>query len=261
MPNALDRQQQLLAGQSRFPPARGRDDDTSSVLSWNTVQSSAAADPETDDELPLQGNVVVVVSLLRPQLQQLRQLAIWWITPMRHQWIASSGSSRSRLAIEDVEEFAGSSLVLTTRSTWSFHTISNKSGSGAGERSILILDHRDQRLQSPYQGWLVDEILTNAHAKVNILSDSKLVRSPTTGYHFNVFLLKTLDNFKLVFAGSMTSYGSVPCGKWETATARVFSHSAFQPFCWPVMRDDSPTWVDLKVKLEGDLLMHLSFGL
>ena len=52
MPNALDRQQQLLAGQSRFPPAR-RDDDTSSVLSWNTVQSSAAADPETDDELPL----------------------------------------------------------------------------------------------------------------------------------------------------------------------------------------------------------------
>jgi len=114
-------------------------------------------------------------------------------------------------------------------------------------------------LQSPFQGWLVDEILTNAHSKINILQDARLVRSPTSGYHCNVFLLKTLDNYKLVFAGSMTSYGSVPCGKWDTATARVLSHNAFQPFRWPVMRDDSPTWVDLKVKLEGELLMHFEF--
>ena len=132
-------------------------------------------------------------------------------------------------------------------------------GSGTGERSILILDHRDQRLQSPFQGWLVDEILTNAHSKINILQDANLVRSPTSGYHCNIFLLKTMDNFKLVFAGCMTSHGSVPCGKWDTATARVLSHQAFQPFRWPVMRDDSPTWVDVKVKLEGDLLMHFEF--
>ena len=112
-------------------------------------------------------------------------------------------------------------------------------GSGQGERSIMVLDHRDQRLQSPFQGWLLDEILTNAGARINILSDSRLVRSPTTGYHCNIFMLKTLDNFKMVVAGSMTSYGSVPCGRW------------------PLMRNDSPTWVDFKIKLEGQLLVHL----
>ena len=38
-----------------------------------------------------------------------------------------------------------------------------------------------------------------------------------------------------------------------------FSHgrSAFQPFRWPVMRNDSPTWVDFKIKLEGHFLVHL----
>ena len=130
-------------------------------------------------------------------------------------------------------------------------------GSGQGERSIMVLDHRDLRLQSPFQGWLLDEILTNAGARINIQSDARLVRSPTTGYHCNMFMLKTLDNFKLVIAGSMTSYGSVPCGKWDSATGEVLSHDAFQPFRWPVMRNDSPTWVDFKIKLEGHLLVHL----
>ena len=50
-PSALSQQQRLLAGQSRFPSAKNKDDDTSSVMSWNTVQS--AADPETDDDLAL----------------------------------------------------------------------------------------------------------------------------------------------------------------------------------------------------------------
>ena len=130
-------------------------------------------------------------------------------------------------------------------------------GSGQGERSIMVLDHRDLRLQSPFQGWLLDEILTNAGARINIQSDARLVRSPTTGYHCNMFMLKTLDNFKLVIAGSMTSYGSVPCGKWDSATGEVLSQDAFQPFRWPVMRNDSPTWVDFKIKLEGHFLVHL----
>lgn len=34
--------------------------------------------------------------------------------------------------------------------------------SGEGERSILIIDGRDRRVQSPFQGWLLDEVLTNA---------------------------------------------------------------------------------------------------
>ena len=44
-------------------------------------------------------------------------------------------------------------------------------GSGADERSALIVDNRDRRLQSPCQGWLPDEILTNAPIRLlkNIL--------------------------------------------------------------------------------------------
>ena len=55
----------------------------------------------------------------------------------------------------------------------------------------------------------------------------------------------------------MTSYGSVPCGRWDSETGEVLSHDAFQPFRWPLMRNDSPTWVDFKIKLEGQLLVHL----
>ena len=121
----------------------------------------------------------------------------------------------------------------------------------------MVLDHRDQRLQSPFQGWLLDEILTNANARISITSDVRLLRSPTTGYHCNIFMMKTLDNFKMVLVGSMTSYGSVPCGRWDSETGAVLSHAAFQPFRWPIMRNDSPTWVDVKVKMEGQLLVHL----
>ena len=130
-------------------------------------------------------------------------------------------------------------------------------GSGENERSILVVDSRDQRLASPFQGWLVDEILLNAQAGINILSDAKLVRSPSTGYHLNLFYMRTLDGKKLIIVGSMASYGSVPCGKWDNLTGQILSHKAFQPFRWPVMRDDSPTWVDVKFKIEGALLLHL----
>ena len=130
-------------------------------------------------------------------------------------------------------------------------------GSGEEERSVLIVDARDQRIQSPYQGWLLDEILLNARSGINILSDRQLVRSPATGYHMNLFYVRAIDGYKLIVVGSMTSYGSVPCAKWDSLTGSVLSHPAFQPFRWPIMRDDSSTWVDVKVKIEGYLLLHL----
>jgi hypothetical protein len=130
-------------------------------------------------------------------------------------------------------------------------------GSGNEERSVLILDARDQRIQSPYQGWLLDEILLNAQSGINILSDRQLVRSPATGYHMNLFYVRAIDGYKLIVVGSMTSYGSVPCARWDSLTGSVLSHPAFQPFRWPIMRDDSSTWVDVKVKIEGYLLLHL----
>ena len=130
-------------------------------------------------------------------------------------------------------------------------------GSGEGERSVLIVDNRDQRIQSPYQGWLLDEILLNAQSGINVLVDSKLVRSPNLGYHMNLFYVRALDGYKLIIVGSMTSYGTVPCAHWDQATGEVLKHPAFQPFRWPLMREDSSTWVDVKLKIEGQLLLHL----
>ena len=130
-------------------------------------------------------------------------------------------------------------------------------GAKEHERSVLVIDARDKRLQSPYQGWLLDEILLNAQCGINVLSDRQLVRSPNTGYHFNLFYVKTLDGKKLVSVGSMTSYGTVPCAKWDWQTGKVLSHEAFQPFRWLLMTDDGSTWVDVKVKVEGELLLHL----
>ena len=116
---------------------------------------------------------------------------------------------------------------LTMPSTFVCLSTCSRSAPAENERSVLVLDSRDNRLQSPYQGWLLDEILINANARINILSDRALVRSPSTGYHMNLFMLKTLDGFKLVLCGSMTSYGSVPCGKWDSHTGKVLSHEGF----------------------------------
>jgi hypothetical protein len=130
-------------------------------------------------------------------------------------------------------------------------------GAKKDERSVLIIDSRDKRIQSPYQGWLLDEILLNAQSGVNILSDRQLIRSPNSGYHMNLFYVRTIDGYKFILVGSMTSYGTVPCAKWDSATGEVMKHQAFQPFRWPLMTNESSTWVDVKVKIEGDLLLHL----
>ena len=130
-------------------------------------------------------------------------------------------------------------------------------GAGKDEQSVLVMDSRDRRIQSPFQGWLVDEILLNAQSGVNILSDRQLVRSPNTGYHMNLFYVRTLNGFKVILVGSMTSYGTVPCAGWDAPTSAVLAHQAFQPFRWPKMSNESATWVDVKVKVEGQLLLHL----
>ena len=66
-PSALGQQQRILAGQSRFPPARSRDEDNSSVLSWNTAQNEA--DDPADGEDPLlvnEGMVSMGINRLDP---------------------------------------------------------------------------------------------------------------------------------------------------------------------------------------------------
>ena len=130
-------------------------------------------------------------------------------------------------------------------------------GAGQDERSVLVIDSRDRRIQSPYQGWLLDEILLNAQSGVNVLVDRQLVRSPNKGYHLNLFYVRTMDGFKFILVVSMTSYGTVPAARWDADTGKIMAHPAFQPFRWPMMTDESATWVDVKVKVEGGLLLHL----
>eukprot|EP00435_Cladocopium_sp_Y103_P030797 s1508_g7.t1 len=130
-------------------------------------------------------------------------------------------------------------------------------GSAQNEQSVLVVNNRDKRIQSPFQGWLLDEILVNAQSGISVTSDRQLIRSPSKGYHFNLFYVRTLDGFKFTLVGSMTSYATVPCAKWDGLTGQVMAHQAFQPFRWPMMTDESSTWVDVKIKVEGGLLVHM----
>ena len=277
-PAALNNQQRIL--QSRFPPARGREEEdvrsnAGSTTSWVEVPAGDEAQDSDGLEMPPaemrlgSGNKMDPIpehgpnapSMAPPQLHTAAP-----VTQAARNFVDHTNEPAAARRLRRQQEMAQRKGKKGARFVQlGAHNACNialpphiqQVGSGQGERSIMVLDHRDLRLQSPFQGWLLDEILTNAGARINIQSDARLVRSPTTGYHCNMFMLKTLDNFKLVIAGSMTSYGSVPCGKWDSATGEVLSHDAFQPFRWPVMRNDSPTWVDFKIKLEGHLLVHL----
>jgi len=73
----------------------------------------------------------------------------------------------------------------------------------------------------------------------------------------NLFYMGTLDGYKFILVGSMTSYGWIPRANWDADTGSVLSHAAFEPFRWPMMTNDSSTWVDVKVMVEGNLLLHL----
>ena len=275
-PQALAHQQRML--QSRFPPARGVDDDARSDASWTTVRTSEVG------EVDAQGSGADQSSwnAMDPIEEESRNPAP--PPPVQNAWgnptppSSAPVNQAARNLLEHTNEPPAARRLRKQQEQanrrgrrgirygqMGAHNACNAQlpghirqvGSQEGERSVLVLDNRDHRLQSPFQGWLLDEILTNANARINVVSDASQVRTPTTGYHCNMFMIKALDNFKLVVAATMTSYGSVPCGKWDRHTADVLSHMAFQPFRWPVMTDESPTWVDVKVKLEGDLLIHL----
>lgn len=267
MPRALANQAQKL--QARSSGARASDEmrsEAGTISSWQVAQdvdSDAPAPP--DGWIPARGPQVDQGQQSQPaQASQPVQAAP--VTQAARNFMDRSNETPAARRLREQQDKAEKAGRRSVRyNQMGAHNAINvrlpdhlqQVGSGQNERSVLVLDSRDNRLQSPFQGWLLDEILINANARINILSDRALVRSPTTGYHMNLFMLKTLDGFKLVLCGSMTSYGSVPCGKWDQNTGKVLSHEAFQPFRWPLMRDDSPTWVDVKVKIEGQLVVHL----
>ena len=126
--------------------------------------------------------------------------------------------------------------------------------------SLLVIDNRDDRVVSPFQNWLAQEIMSNAASSINVLTERDQVLTPSSGYHCSLFANYTLDGIKAVLLlFSMTSTTGGPCAQWDSHASRALSHPAFQPFTWPVMFDTSATYVDVKVFNGNEVLFHWVF--
>ena len=194
-PSAFTNQQRLL--QSRFPPAYAAHDDdarssTGSVNSWINVDTQEtqpdpwAEDQSDEDGLPLPP---ADLKVSRPTLDPAASSAAP-VTQAARNLLHNANEPPASQRLRRQQELAQKKGKKSARFVQlGAHNACNimlpphiqQVGSGRGERSIMVLDHRDQRLQSPFQGWLLDEILTNANARISITSDVRLLRSPTTG--------------------------------------------------------------------------------
>ena len=125
--------------------------------------------------------------------------------------------------------------------------------------SLLVVDNRDERIISPFQNWLVEEIISNAASSINVLTERDQVMPPNSGYHCSLFANYTLDGIKAVLLFTMSSRTGGPCAQWDSYASKALSHPAFQPFTWPVMFDTSATYVDVKVFKGNEVLFHWVF--
>ena len=212
IPSALSRQRAMM--QSKFPPAVARDDDVQSVVSeaasvssWTQVpqgqvhgqSSTESPDPwaETGEQTDSDGLKMPPADLKLGSIpehgtaDQAGRSHAAPVTQAAQNWGGSCQRDASSEAFEKGAregrsqgqslECNGSRWVLTMRWNVALPKHIQQVGSGEGERSVLVLDARDLRMQSPYQGWLLDEIITNAYAGINVLSDRQLVRGPLIG--------------------------------------------------------------------------------
>ena len=95
--------------------------------------------------------------------------------------------------------------------------------------SLLVVDNRDERIISPFQNWLVEEIISNAASSINVLPERDQVMPPNSGYHCcSPFANYTLDGIKAVLLFTMTSRTGGPCAQWDSyASSRAPGFSVF----------------------------------
>ena len=124
------------------------------------------------------------------------------------------------------------------------------------DQSIIVIDKRDDRMVSPFQTWLVSEIMANAASSINVLTERDQVMPPNSGYHVALFGNYTLDGIKVVVAISIEATTGNTCAGWDEDTARALSHPAFQPFSWPMLRDTSASYTDIKIYNGNEILFH-----
>ena len=127
------------------------------------------------------------------------------------------------------------------------------------DQSIIVVDKRDDRIVSPFQSWLVSEIMSNAASSINVMTERDQVMPPNSGFHVALFGNYTLDGIKVVIAISIESNTGNPCAGWDESTARALSHPAFQPFSWPMLRDTSASYADVKV-YNGNEICSIGFS-
>ena len=125
--------------------------------------------------------------------------------------------------------------------------------------SIMMVVKRDDRLVSPFQAWLVSEIMANSASSINVLTERDQVMPPNSGFHLSLFANYTLDRIKAVLAVSIDSTTGSICGGWDPPTARALAHPAFQPFSWPMLRETSASYTDLKIYNGNEILFHWVF--
>ena len=124
------------------------------------------------------------------------------------------------------------------------------------DQSILVVDTGDDRMVSPFQTWLVGEIMSNAASSINVLTERDQVMPPSSGFHLALFANYTLDGIKAVLAVSIESDTGNSCANWDEDAARALAHPAFQPFSWPILRDTAASYVDIKVYNGNEILFH-----
>ena len=124
-------------------------------------------------------------------------------------------------------------------------------------RSIIAFDNRGNRFTSPSQHEHPSVIQTNGEAGINRATEPNQVPSSNTGVYLTLYLVVMTNTHKLTVALSFDVPEKCICGHCDDPSGRVLAHSAFQPFDWPQMTDQSPPYFDFKVKVLGRVLIHL----
>ena len=127
------------------------------------------------------------------------------------------------------------------------------------DQSMIVIDNRDDRTVSLFQTWLVSEIKANAASSINVFTERDQVMPPCSGYHLALFWNYILDGIKIVVAISIESVTGNTCGGWDADTAQALAHPAFQRFSWPMLRDTSASYMDVKIYDGNESLFHWIF--
>ena len=98
---------------------------------------------------------------------------------------------------------------------------------------------------------------TNAEAGINRLTEPNQILQPNQGVYLLIYYVVTTNTHKLNLACTFDVPEGIPCGHWDATSGQVLAHPAFQPFDWPPMTEQSPPYVDIKIKVKGQILLHV----